>query len=201
MYLELGALDGMRYSNTYVFNKVLGWKGVLLELRHDNFAKMVTTRPDEIALINAGVCDKPQTLHAVYSADTAVGGIYEFAAPSFQQKWWKGIDLDNDSRVQTIECNALDTLLLKYAPEITHFDFLSLDVEGAEYAVLESIDWDRTQFGIILVEADKHNAMKNMAIRQFLEMEEYRYLFEYQRSSWFVNAYFNKIYQDLLYDT
>ena len=109
--------------------------------------------------------------------------------------------MDNDSRVKTIECSTLDTLLLKYAPEITHFDFLSLDVEGAEYAVLESIDWDRTQFGIILVEADEHNTMKNMAMRQFLEMEEYRYLFEYQRSSWFVNAYFNKIYQDLLYDT
>jgi hypothetical protein len=31
-YLELGALDGSTYSNTYVFLKALGWRGVLIEL-------------------------------------------------------------------------------------------------------------------------------------------------------------------------
>lgn len=199
-YLELGGLDGVTYSNSYVFNKALGWKGVLIELRHDNFKKLEANRPDEIARVHAGVCDKPQTLHAVYSDNKAVGGIYEFAAPTFKEQWWKGIDLDTDPRVETIECDELNTLLKKYASETTYFDFLSLDVEGAEFAVLESIDFDRTQFGIILVEADEHNQMKNMAMRQFLEMKGYRFLFEYERSYWFVNLDFNNIYQGLIYD-
>ena len=177
-YLELGGLDGRSFSNSFVFNKALGWKGVLIELRQDNFEKMVENRPDEIASINAGVCDKQQTLHAVYSKNPAVGGIYEFAAPSFKQQWWKNIDLENDPRVQQIECDTLDNLLLKYAPEATYFDFLSLDVEGAEFSVLKSIDYDRTQFGIVLVEADEHNEMKNIAMREFLEKEGYRFLFE-----------------------
>ena len=200
-YLELGGLDGRRYSNSFVFNKALGWKGVLIELRQDNFEKLVVNRPDEIASINAGVCDKQQTLHAVYSKNPAVGGIYEFAAPSFKQQWWKNIDLENDPRVQQIECDTLDNLLLKYAPEATYFDFLSLDVEGAEFSVLKSIDYDRTQFGIVLVEADEHNEMKNIAMREFLEKEGYRFLFEYERSYWFVNANFNEIYQNLIYQT
>ena len=200
-YLELGGLDGRSFSNSFVFNKALGWKGVLIELRQDNFEKLVVNRPDEIASINAGVCDKPQTLHAVYSKNPAVGGIYEFAAPSFKQQWWKNIDLENDPRVQQIECDTLDNLLLKYAPEATYFDFLSLDVEGAEFSVLKSIDFDRTQFGIAFVEADEHNEMKNIAMREFLEMEGYRFLFEYERSYWFVNANFNEIYQNLIYQT
>ena len=200
-YLELGGLDGRSFSNSFVFNKALGWKGVLIELRQDNFEKLVVNRPDEIASINAGVCDKQQTLHAVYSKNPAVGGIYEFAAPSFKQQWWKNIDLENDPRVQQIECDTLDNLLLKYAPEATYFDFLSLDVEGAEFSVLKSIDFDRTQFGIAFVEADEHNEMKNIAMREFLEMEGYRFLFEYERSYWFVNANFNEIYQNLIYQT
>ena len=200
-YLELGGLDGRMFSNSFVFNKALGWKGVLIELRQDNFEKMVVNRPDEIASINAGVCDKPQTLHAVHSELGAVSGIYEFAAPSFKERWWPGISLENDPRVQPIECDTLDNLLLKYAPEATHFDFLSLDVEGAEFSVLKSIDFDRTQFGIVLVEADEHNEMKNIAMREFLEKEGYRFLFEYERSYWFVNANFNEIYQNLIYQT
>mmetsp|Transcript_2673 Transcript_2673/g.4547 ORF Transcript_2673/g.4547 Transcript_2673/m.4547 type:complete len:187 (+) Transcript_2673:1-561(+) len=37
-YLEMGGLDGVSFSNTHVFNKVLGWNGVLVELGPKNFA-------------------------------------------------------------------------------------------------------------------------------------------------------------------
>lgn len=30
--IEMGALDGVTFSNSYVFNKLLGYKGVLIEL-------------------------------------------------------------------------------------------------------------------------------------------------------------------------
>ncbi len=90
---------------------------------------------------------------------------------------WKGIDLDDSPRVQeTIKCKTLDGLLLKYAPETTFFDFPSLDVEGAEVTILESIDFDRTNFGIIFVEADEHSAMKTMCLRKFLELNGYYFL-------------------------
>ncbi len=36
-YIEMGALDGVRFSNTYVFNRALEWKGVLIELIRDSF--------------------------------------------------------------------------------------------------------------------------------------------------------------------
>ena len=53
--------------------------------------------------------------------------------------------------------------------EPVHFDFFSLDVEGAEYGVLQSLDFAKYSFGIIVVEADGHNKMKNMAVRTLLE--------------------------------
>ena len=59
------------------------------------------------------------------------------------------------------------------------FDFFSLDVEGAEMSVLESIDFDRTAFGVVLIEADEHNEMKNLAMRQFLELRGYTFLCEW----------------------
>jgi len=32
IYVELGALDGIRYSNSYLFGKGLNWHGILIEL-------------------------------------------------------------------------------------------------------------------------------------------------------------------------
>lgn len=199
-YLELGGFDGMQFSNSYVFNKALGWKGVLVELRDDVFPQMVTNRPDEIAVINAGVCDKPQTMHAVYVENLAAGGIYEYAGQSLKNQWWQGIDLENDHRVHTIECNTLDNLLLLHAPEVTHFDFLSVDVIGSELAALRSIDFDRTQFGIILVAIDYHSAMEDMAIRQLLFTKGYSFISAIDHNYWFANVNFNDMYQHLIYN-
>lgn len=30
-YIEMGALDGISFSNSWVFNKVMNWKGLLIE--------------------------------------------------------------------------------------------------------------------------------------------------------------------------
>ena len=199
-YLELGGLDGKRYSNTYVFNKALGWKGVLIELRRDLFAQMVTNRPDEIALINAGVCDKPQTVHAFYSPARAVGGIHEFASPSLREYWSAGIELKNDPRVEAIQCDTLDNLLLLNSPEARYFDFLTIDLVGAELAALRSIDYDRTRFGIILVATEDYNELKNMAMRQLLVKKGYSFIFERDHSYWFANLNFNEIYQEIIFN-
>jgi FkbM family methyltransferase len=198
-YLELGGLDGIQYSNSFVFNKALGWKGVLIELKEDNYKQLVVNRPEVIAAIHAGVCSRTQILHEVTILKSwAVGGIWEFTTPSFREQWWKGITLDSPG-VREIECNTLDNLLLKYAPYISVFDFLSLDVEGAELSVLESINYDRVQFGIVLIEADEYNQMKNFAMRKFLESKGYTFLFDYARSYWFINNNFYEIYKGLVY--
>ena len=198
-YIEMGALDGVKYSNSYVFHEALEWKGVLIELMKDNYEKLVVNRPDEIATIHAGVCDHPQKIHFVHGKTTATGGIYEFVSPSFRKKWWGNISLDDDSRVVAIDCNTLDNLLIKNVPEVNFFDFFSLDVEGSELAVLKSIDFDRVGFGIILVEADGHNQLKNLASRALLESNGYFFLQESKRSHWFVNRDFHTFYKDLVY--
>lgn len=105
----------------------------------------------------------------------------------------------DDPKVKEIECDTLDRLLLKHATEMNFFDFFSLDVEGAELAVLESVDFERVGFGIIFIEADKHNMLKNLAMRHLLESKGYSFLFEYEWNYWFSNDNFHEIYKDVAY--
>lgn len=39
-YVELGAMDGVRYSNTYMFAKKYGWKGWLFEPVPEMYASL-----------------------------------------------------------------------------------------------------------------------------------------------------------------
>lgn len=196
-YMEMGGLDGKKYSNTYFFNKApgIGWTGVLVELGPKNYAKLVHNRPDELATVNAAVCDRPRTLH--YVERGPVGGIWEFSAQSFREHWWKGLTIENAVPVPCLPLQEiLDTHL---SNEKLFFDFFSLDVEGAEFEVLQSLDYERVAFGVIFCEADKHDQLKNMALRTFLLEKGYIFLESRDNSYWFVNRQFGRIYSTLLH--
>jgi FkbM family methyltransferase len=196
-YLEMGALNGVQFSNSHLFHKQLDWKGLLIEPNPINYKELVQNRPNEIALVHAAVCDTEQTVHFVNSENNAVGGIWEFAAPSFKRDWWWGITLDSP-QVQKITCMPLRKIIQEHVGDIAYFDFYSLDVEGAELQVLQSIDFDTVGFGIIFLEADEHNERKNSAVRAFLFTKGYIHVKLEARSDWFIHKDFATIYKDVL---
>lgn len=194
-YVELGGLDGVLYSNSYLFANAMNWTGVLLELNPSSFAQLQVNRPHDIT-VHAAVCDSPRTLHWVAAAHVETSGIWEFASPSFRQLWWPNATLE---AAEPVACRPLGDLLQEHAPNIHYYDFLSLDIEGAELIALQSIDWSRVGFGVVLVEADQHNESKNMALRAFLVERGYEFLYNHRRSDWFVNKDFDQIYQEAMH--
>ena len=44
--VEIGALDGMQYSNSWFFEKALKWNTLLIEAQFDNYNKLVKNRPN-----------------------------------------------------------------------------------------------------------------------------------------------------------
>lgn len=188
-YVELGALDGLLFSNTHVFNKALQWKGLLIDASPSNHAKLQSNRPDEISVINSAICNTHKTVHYVEAG--AVGGVWEFSTNEFREKWWGNEKKISDAQV--VQCLPLRDIFLNYGFPF-YADFFSLDVEGSELSVLESINFKNAVFGIILIEADIMNVTKNIAVRQLLISNGYIFLYWYQRSDWFMNENFSKIY-------
>lgn len=195
-YLEIGGLDGVKFSNSYFFNKAPGmnWKGVLVELGPKNFAELQRNRPNEIATVHAAVCDEARTVHFVeIENEPEVSGVWEFASKSFRDdhRWWKDLKLED---MTPISCSPLKDILSSHVGETYYFDFFSLDIEGGELAALQSLDFEKVGFGIILVECDGHNELKNLALRALLEDNGYRHLMDRDRSCWFYNHDFASIY-------
>jgi len=196
-YIEMGGLDGVKFSNSFVFNKEFQWHGVLVELSPTNYQKLVQNRPDELGTVNAAVCGERQMIHYYDGVRTkTVSGVWEFTTDSFRRQWWKGVTIDQTT---PIECRPLCDILEEHAPNQHFFDFFSLDIEGAEFMALQSLDFDKVGFGIILIEADEHNERKNMALRAFLESKGYLFIEAFERSYWFVNKEFGSIYKDVLH--
>lgn len=236
-YVEMGALDGVTFSNSYVFATQLQWRGVLVELTRHNYAKLVNNRnaDAEIALVQAAVCqhDKeendetpPRVVHLVEGYE-AVSGVWEFASPEFREQWWHNVPAVDD--LPAVPCRPMRDLLddhiaaddarvVVYPPSSAStlnnknknnnkrntkphyfFDFFSLDVEGSEWSVLQSIDWSRTAFGVVLVEVPHgKKAMSQDEIVTFMDRCGYRFGGVQCHSYWFVNQHFDQIYSSVM---
>lgn len=156
-FLDIGANDGVTMSNTYVLETELGWTGVCVEANPDLIPKLIENRPNS------------EVFEAVlWNYRTKV----KFAVPSNQDTMLSRVDgiginagyfteeFTPEPTVRTVRTNKLSNLLR--GPQ--HFDYCSLDVEGAELHVLRGVDWTRTTFGYLAIEHGNREGYLNEII-------------------------------------
>jgi len=198
-YIELGAFNGKKFSNTYMFKHKLNWKGILVEADPDSFEQLKQNRKDgEIALEHMAICSKQMMVHWVAdNPDRATHGIHEFMSPRFLHRWHPQLEgippsqLSKASGVTEVPCNTMTSILDKHS--VNHIDLFSLDVEGAELEVLQSVDFSRISFGLLIIESNNHTA----ELKAILEPHGYKYVETFpsvKGNDWFVNANFKDWY-------
>ena len=189
--MEMGALDGVRGSNTYMFDVGLGWTGTLIEATPSDYASIAQNRPNT-QHFNAAVCSSAGVVHAVEGRGE-VDGIWEFMDEQFRKQFHAGFNVND---LHEVPCRPLDAILAKAG--IPFYDLFSLDVEGAEYSVLETVDFSKVAFGVIVVEAWtalKGQVRKDLAVRAILERNGYHD----EWNEYYINAAFDLIYRGLIY--
>lgn len=208
--MELGGLDGMRFSETLKLSRVVpGLKRVIVEGNPMHRERRRTKAPDVVG-VQAAICDSSSTyLHFMHGRLAEVSGIVEFLPPRLLGKYhtplqkdlkrahgdWAGVEWSRFNHTRVL-CTPLQRLL--DALELTHVDFFLLDTEGAELNVLRSVDFAKVTFGVLSVET-KHDA--SLASLRFVRDVQryvdkasggaYRTLFnERGRNVWFVHRDF-----------
>ncbi len=191
-YLEMGALDGVLYSNTLHLQRAHGWRGMLIEAAPDMYGKMVTARPHDIGL-NAAICDHHRWVHFSPGGDggaggiggPAIAGIYEFMNDAFREQWHSHVDL---ATLQVVPCLPLSLILKKF--QVSEIDFWSLDVEGAELQVLQTFDFDAVRINVVCIEADGHDSERDAEVIALMQSKGYIYQESLLRNAWFTHHTF-----------
>ncbi|CAE7492398.1 unnamed protein product [Symbiodinium natans] len=155
IFLELGGLDGWRETNTFFLEKCLGWKGMLIEASPENFKVLHRNRPNALK-ISSAICTNASRVF--FGGGPAIGHILN-RRPA-------GLSL---AEIVTVPCSPLQAFFdVLGVDEVTVF---SLDVEGFELSVLQSVDWHKLTIGALVVEElqfERHTK-KNQDVRQLLK--------------------------------
>lgn len=142
-YVDLGAGDPVVASVTKHFYD-RGWRGINVEPIPDKARELREARPGDLTLqVAIGAVPGTAKLHVV------------------EEEWgWSTLDDDlavryRDDRewqVRTVEVE-VTTLAALFDEHPGEIDFLKIDVEGAERAVIEGADWLRHRPRVLVVEA------------------------------------------------
>lgn len=161
-FLELGAFDGWKESNTLHLETCLGWRGLLIDGQPTHLEWMRTNRP---AAISLGVAICPRHGLVNYSRwETTTSGIVQYMARTLRQRF----RVDSAGQ-KPVPCGPLGSWLSLL--RVGHIDFFSLDVQGAEHMVLGTLDWSKLSVGVLLSECKRLGCSdpQDAAVRALLE--------------------------------
>lgn len=176
-FVEIGVGNGVDFSNTYLFEKSLGWRGLLVEPNPDFHAAIRESR--DAALATEAAFERTgDSVPFLKQSSGEMSGIADFTK---QRR--KGT-------AETIDVPTIRTDELFAREGVPAFvDFMSVDTEGTEYEILSAIDFAATRFGFIAVEHNHHEARRRR-VKALLEEKGYRRVLDHvsQFDDWFLPA-------------
>ena len=145
-FVEFGACDGVTLSNTFVLEKKLGWNGVLSEPWHGWHDRLKVQRSCKIETRCVWNVSGEIVKFSGIPKHPELSTVTELVTDDFNAK--DRADGQEEVEVETISIN--DLLSSSSAPK--EFDYLSIDTEGSELRILNSMDFSRWKPKIITVE-------------------------------------------------
>jgi FkbM family methyltransferase len=171
-FVDIGANDGIEFSNTFLLERNYEWKGICAEPNPEVFKLLVKNRANSLC------CDA-----AIYSLSYKnllfdVANNYDLMSGLSDHLDVHKEYVNRDKKQIVVKTLTLTDLLDK-AKAPSFIDYLSLDTEGSEFEILRATDFSRYTFGLIDVE---HNFVepRRTEIRNLLLSHGYVYLRENQ---------------------
>lgn len=159
-FVDVGAYDGVTNSNSYYFEKNLGWKGICIEPNPQSFEKLKQCREAECVNVaisaTEGTVDFMQCfggwkeqLSCIYDENTPKEHLEDI------EKYQGGYELIK------VPSKPLNAVLNEKQP----IDLLSIDAEGFELTILQSIDLNKYDIKVLCLENNfKDNRLEDYLI-------------------------------------
>lgn len=148
-YVDIGAHHPQRFSNTYKFY-LKGWRGINIDAMPGSMDLFQFIRPRDINLEVAIAKESGYFLYYVYNEPA----LNTFSKETYEQRLQAIGFSQRYHLLEKIEVKAfpLSDVLDNYLPKDQNIDLMSVDVEGLDYDVLTSNNWDKYRPEVVIAE-------------------------------------------------
>ena len=170
-FVDVGAHDGKSINNTLYFETTHNWTGINIEPIKDVYDQLEINRPKCINL-NCAIDEKKGQSEFIYNKGYTemISGLKSHYDPRHYDR----LECENNyfgstSNVINVATDTLTNIFNKYV--IKHVNYLSIDVEGAEFAVIKSINFDNVFIDVIGFENNYNDT--SLPIIEYLKTKGY----------------------------
>ena len=162
-YLDIGCGHPIKNNNTYLLNKK-GWSGINIDLDEENIDLFNSYRKKDVNLATAVSDKEGETDLYFYHSKSALNTISKENA-DFQKA--------KVSSIKKIKTQTINKIIENSPFKDRKIDFLSVDVEGSELAILKNFDFTKYSPKVIVVEyldlSLKKLEIKNLNINNIIK--------------------------------
>lgn len=190
-YLEIGAVDGVKHSNTKYFEDNLGWTGVLVEPNPVAFESLRKNRPNNV-LLNSLVSTATSPLEFLYFENENLAPVSCISATMTDRNKTQFYQNEAEWLVKAREKNlkkaqldpvTMDSVIASSG--LKEIGICIVDVEGHELEVLRSFSFS-TEISVFMIDKSPHDK----EISKLLKKRGYEFYGEPANNNVFVSSSF-----------
>lgn len=175
-FVDVGCADGEKINNTYLLEQN-GWKGICIDAFPKNFAN----RPNSIVEKAVLYSEKDVEVDFIVPNEPELSGIPQHLSHCFRDR------VINNAQQQYKFKTALLTDILDKHGAPSFINYLSLDIEGAEYEVLRTFNFDKYKFGTLSIEHN-YDEPRRTQIRDLMTEKGYSLCKDVAFDDWYVKT-------------
>ena len=164
VFVDVGAHDGVTFSNSAFFERERGWTGLCIEPNPFVFERLVKARA---LCANVAVGPTPGTFQfrRIEGYGEMLSGLESAYGDRDRRRIARDVEAHGGSwELIDVPTQRLDTLLRESS--LDSIDLLSIDVEGGELGVLASINLQEFNVGAVVLENNFRSWRTALALRQ-----------------------------------
>ncbi len=147
--MDIGAHDGISINNTLFFERNHNWTGINVEPLQDVYNKLIVNRPNSVNL-NCAICNTEGISEFICNKGYTemISGLKDHYDPRhFNRLNRENIQMGSSTEIINVNTRRIESICDEY--NVKHINYLSIDVEGAEFDVIKSINFDKVFIDVI----------------------------------------------------
>jgi len=170
IFVDIGAYDGVYLSNSLYFEKHKEWKGLCIEPIPYIFEQLVQNR--NCTCVQGCVSANPGRAKFLISQGVEVlSSLVDACQPKHLQRIDSEVEKNGGAKqIIEVDCFTFNALLDQHG--LYHVDYCSIDTEGTELEILQSIDFNRFDIDVFTVEVNS----PALELQKFMLSKGYRYV-------------------------
>ena len=168
-FLEIGANDGIKLSNSFFFEKELFWKGICIEPMPDAFKKLQENRKSENINCCIGVEDTEKEFLMIEGYSEMLSGVIDKYDILHLKRIEQELEIHGgSSKIVLVPLRNINSILEER--KITKIDYCSIDTEGGELEIVKSINFKKLKILVFSIE----NIYEKEELRNYLKSKNYK---------------------------